>query len=96
MSKASTKSKTTVAKTASKELSPKETRRARYEAMQKTSNTRREEDDREDFRQYFVKLKRKLSLEADLEGIMWLHFKASGFATKERFDAGVKHFGYEI
>ena len=83
-------------KTEESKLSPKELRRARYEAMQKASTSRREEDDREDFRQYFVKLKRKLSLEADLEDIMWLHFKASGFASKERFDAGVKHFGYEI
>jgi hypothetical protein len=55
-----------------------------------------EKNNREDFRKYFIKLKRILKLESYMENIIWLHLKASGFDTKSKFDEGVKHFGYKI
>lgn len=55
-----------------------------------------EENNREEFRKYFTRLKRQLNLSSDLENIMWLHFKASGFDKKSKFEDGVKHFGYKL
>ena len=56
----------------------------------------RESDLRDAFRTYFIQLKRKINLKPDLEEIMWLHFKASGFDDIEKFDEGTRHFGYKI
>ena len=78
------------------DLSPQELRKANYDAMKKTSKVQREQDIREDFKRYFVKLKRKLNLDAQLEDIIWLHLKSTGCANKDKFDEGVKHFGYKI
>lgn len=57
---------------------------------------RKEKHEREDFRKFFLRIKKKLNLDASLEEIMWLHFKASGFAEIAKFEQGVKHFGYKI
>lgn len=56
----------------------------------------REDEIREEFRKYFVKLKRKMNLKPDLEKIIWLHLKSAGFAKPELFDNGVKHFGLSL
>lgn len=56
----------------------------------------RSENDREEFRKFFIGLKRKLNLESDLENVIWLHLKAIGMDKKEKFNEGVKHFGYKI
>lgn len=55
-----------------------------------------EEQIREEFRKYFIKLSRKLKLDSSLEDVIWLHFKAAGFASEELFDKGIKNFGYKI
>lgn len=54
------------------------------------------ENTREEFRKYFVGLKRKLNLGPELENVIWLHLKAIGMDKKEKFNEGVKHFGYKI
>lgn len=54
------------------------------------------EDSREEFRKYFVGLKRKLKLAPELENVLWLHLKAIGMDKKEKFNEGVTHFGYKI
>lgn len=56
----------------------------------------REEEVREEFKKYFIKLKRKLKLDPSLENVIWLHFKSAGFAKKELFDKGIAHFGYKV
>lgn len=56
----------------------------------------REDEARKAFKSYFVKLKRKLRLDASLEGVLWLHLKATGNTQPELFDKGVQHFGYKI
>lgn len=53
-------------------------------------------DSREEFRVYFVGLKKKLNLAPELENIIWLHLKAVGMDKKDQFSAGVNHFGYKI
>lgn len=54
------------------------------------------ENTREEFRKFFVGLKRKLGLAPELENVLWLHLKATGMDKKEKFNEGVKHFGYKI
>jgi len=51
---------------------------------------------REDFRAYFVGLKRKLNLKPELEEVLWKHLQTKGLDTKEKFDEGIKNFGYKI
>jgi hypothetical protein len=53
-------------------------------------------DSREEFRKYFVGLKRKLNLAPELENVLWLHLKAMGMDKKDKFNEGVMHFGYKI
>jgi hypothetical protein len=53
-----------------------------------------EVDQREEFRKFFVKVSGQLKLDKSMESILWLHFKASGFDKSEKFDEGIKHFGY--
>lgn len=62
----------------------------------KNNKPLREEEIREQFRQYFVKLRRKIKLEANLENVLWLHLKSSGFNKKELFDKGIENFGYKV
>jgi len=54
------------------------------------------EDSREEFRKYFIGLKRKLKLAPELEDVLWLHLQAMGMDKKDKFNEGVTHFGYKI
>jgi hypothetical protein len=56
----------------------------------------REDQVRKEFRDYFIKVKRKLKLDSSLEEVMWLHFKSAGFAQPDLFDKGTENFGYKI
>jgi len=76
------------------ELSPAEVRRANHEAKMQAKKL--VDASREEFRIYFVELKRKLNLAPEIEDVMWLHLKAIGMNQKEKFNEGVKHFGYKI
>lgn len=76
------------------EMTPAEMRRAAHEA--KMSAKKQSDATREEFRIYFVELKRKLNLEPEIEDVLWLHLKAIGMNQKEKFNDGVKHFGYKI
>jgi hypothetical protein len=53
-------------------------------------------DSREEFRKYFLKLSKKLSLDKSFEEVIWTHLKTIKHDKKELFDEGVKHFGYKI
>ena len=78
------------------DLSPREMRLKLSESLLAEKKEPKEEEIREEFKQYFTKLKRKIGLTSDLEQIIWLHLKASGFDKKEKFSAGVRHFGYKL
>lgn len=75
------------------ELTPAEMRKATHEARKAKLEP---EDSREEFRKYFVGLKRQLNLQPELEQVIWLHLQAVNMATKDKFNDGVKHFGYKI
>lgn len=72
----------------------KKRRKAAWDAKQATENT--EENSREEFRKFFVKIRSKLSLAQGMEGVLWTHFKSAGFDKKEKFKEGIKHFGYKL
>ena len=81
------------------ELTPREKRLLIAENARKAglNNPKTSEiKNREDFRKYFVKIKRKLNLNADLEEVIWLHLKAKGFNEKDLFENGIKDFGYNL
>lgn len=82
-----------MAKEKREQLTPAEMRKAIHESKKAKKDF---EDSREEFRKYFVGLKRKLNLQPELEQVIWLHLKAVNMATKEKFNEGVTHFGYKI
>jgi hypothetical protein len=53
-------------------------------------------NEREEFRQFFIKIKNKLQLKNSMEEILWLHLKSSGFDKSEKFEDGIRHFGYNL
>jgi len=72
----------------------KKRRKAAWDAKQAQAGT--EENSREEFRKFFVKIRSKLDLGQDMEGVIWTHFKSAGFDKKEKFKEGIKHFGYKL
>jgi len=72
----------------------KKRRKAAWDAKQAAENT--EENSREEFRKFFVKVRSKLNLSQDMEGVIWTHFKSAGFDKKDKFEEGIKHFGYKL
>ena len=55
-----------------------------------------QENVREEFRKYFIRIKKSLNLSSDMEEILWLHFKACKFDSVDKFEIGLKHFGYSL
>jgi len=64
--------------------------------MEKSKRVLRDDEVRKEFRNYFVKLKRKLQLDAGLEDIIWLHLQSTGNDKPELFNKGVENFGYKV
>jgi len=52
-----------------------------------------EQQKRESFRLFWAVEKAKYGKKKDLEGILWLHLKASKLDEPEQFEDGLKHFG---
>lgn len=73
----------------------KEKRKKAWEEKQKQDGSE-ERIRREEFRRFFVRIKGKLKIGKEMEEILWLHLKASGFDTKDKFEKGIKHFGYKL
>ena len=71
---------------------------ARERRLQKAGISKQEleKNIKEEFRKYFIRLKRILNLDSSMEKVIWLHLKSAGFAKKELFDEGIRHFGYKI
>jgi len=71
---------------------------ARERRIRKAGLTSKQVDcnNREEFRKYFTKIKRVLNLSSDLEEVIWLHLKAIHCDKKDKFDAGLEHFGYKL
>lgn len=71
----------------------REKRKKAWEAKQSVYKTG-EEKTREEFRKFFVKVRGKLNLDKNMEEVIWMHFKTSGFDKQEKFEEGLYHFGY--
>lgn len=71
-------------------------RKRRLALAEEKGKAEEKTDERENFRKYFLKLGKKLSLNKSLEEVVWTHLKAIKHDKKELFDKGVKHFGYKI
>lgn len=52
-----------------------------------------EQEKREKFRLFWAQSRRKYGKSKELEQILWIHFKATGFDVPEKFEAGIAHFG---
>jgi hypothetical protein len=60
-------------------------------------NKKKDKDNnREEFRKYFLKLNKKLNLNKSLEEVIWIHLKTIQHDKKELFDKGVENFGYKL
>jgi hypothetical protein len=57
---------------------------------------KKDSENREDFKKYFLRLSKKLNLDKSLEEVIWIHLKAIKCDKKELFDKGIEHFGYKI
>ena len=49
-----------------------------------------------EFKKYFTKLQYQLKLSANMEEILWLHLQSIECAEVEKFEDGIKHFGYTL
>ncbi len=61
-----------------------------------TNKKKDKNNNREEFRKYFLKLNKKLNLNKSLEEVIWIHLKTIEHDKKELFDKGVQHFGYKL
>jgi len=61
-----------------------------------TNKKKDKNNNREEFRKYFLKLNKKLNLNKSLEEVIWIHLKTIEHDKKELFDKGVEHFGYKL
>ena len=61
-----------------------------------TNKKKDKDNNREEFRKYFLKLNKKLNLNKSLEEVIWVHLKTIEHDKKELFDKGVEHFGYKL
>lgn len=73
-----------------------EAKRLRREAHEAKQAAEAKDNSREDFRKFFVKIRKKLELSQDMEEVLWIHFKRRGFAKKDKFLEGIKDFGYKL
>jgi hypothetical protein len=70
----------------------KDCRRRMYNLKAIQSN----ENSRQEFKKFFIKLKKWFSLDNDMENILWLHLVAIKCDSKEKFNEGLKNFGLNI
>lgn len=71
-------------------------RKKRIAIAEKRETVAEVSDSRYEFKKYFVKLKKKLNLNNDMEEIIWTHLKTIECDKKELFEKGINHFGYKI
>jgi hypothetical protein len=55
-----------------------------------------EENIREEFRKYFISIKKTLNLPSELEDILWMHLQACKCDSVDKFKEGIKNFGYSL
>jgi hypothetical protein len=55
-----------------------------------------DKEKREQFRLFWAQSKKKYGKSKELEQILWIYLKATGHDEPEKFDAGIRHFGFKI
>lgn len=53
-------------------------------------------DIKQAFHKFFIKIKGKLRLSDDMESVIWKHLQATKTDAPEKFEEGVRSFGYKI
>lgn len=76
-----------------REMTSEEARSYRASLYKPTKKKLSEQQKRESFRLFWALEKAKYGKKKDLEGILWLHLKASKLDEPEQFENGLKHFG---
>jgi hypothetical protein len=83
---------------APKPVSPAQIREARLRAKLEADKPAPTSGDEhhEAFRQFFAKARHKLKLKRELENPVWLHLKAVGMANPDKFEDGLRNFGFKL
>lgn len=71
----------------------RELKMALIKARQKVN--KKDEEIRVKFQEYWAQNKTNYSCPKDVEPIIWAHLKAAGYDSPEKFEAGIKNFGFE-
>ncbi len=85
--------KNQTAEAPSQEMSLEEARAYRASMYKPTKKKLSAQEKREAFRLFWAVEKTKYGKKKDLEGILWLHLKASKLDEPEQFEDGLRHFG---
>lgn len=54
-----------------------------------------DEETKMKFQEFWAKNKTQYSCPKDIEHILWVHLKAAGYDSPEKFEAGIKNFGFD-
>lgn len=68
----------------------KAARAAKHAAIPKKPT---DQEQREAFRIFWAQEKSKYGKDRKLEPVLWVHLKAIGMASPDKFNAGIQHFG---
>lgn len=71
-------------------LSAREARKAAWEALNKQEEI---PVSKQAFLDFWAENRRRFGKDREFAEIVWLHLIASGMATPDKFEAGLKHFG---
>jgi len=75
------------------EMTLEEAKAYRASLHKPQEKTLSDQEKRELFRLFWAKSRRKYGKSRELEQILWIHMKATGFDVPEKFEAGIDHFG---
>jgi hypothetical protein len=56
----------------------------------------KEVDVRKLFHKYFLKIQGRLNVKQDMEVVLWKHLVATKNDSPEKFETGIRNFGYKI
>jgi len=60
------------------------------------SNKKQKIDKQKAFHKFFIKIKDKLNLSAEMENVLWRHLVATKNDSPDDFKNGIENFGYKI
>lgn len=78
-----------------KEMTLQEAKAYRASLAKKSSPDLTAAQKREAFRIYWAQERSKYGQSKEIEQVLWIHLKAIKMDTPEKFEEGIKHFGYK-